>query len=629
MITVSNDFKNSISKTEREMKGYVEVLYTSKSPKSSFTIGTVPEILSIGGTDIDENAIIDDDRKGRNYASLEQDYFKLDGTFVLPNNVANKNPGIGYVSKYTYEEEQEEITDINPFRIYANAECDGITIYFQNNKPLDLSIIVGTANGQETFDNPKITESGVASIRFTTRVVTYIFIFVNDVLYPNRRLRIQEIDFGLSAIYEGEDLISFKTTEEIDRFNDKMPINEIDVVIGDFESNFDPENNNGITSYLNSDVLIKPYVGVLTENNGIEYCLKGTYWLDSYETNSKQATLKGKDIFNKLQDKDYNKYYIIENSRKMPSSASVSDYINFKEDKWGITINDYHLSDYEINNRVSDIFSKIDTKSNNLQKLGIVVGGTFNADRYGNIWYKSLYNENTSNSTYKNIDFTNMKEYPKITAKTPLKSITVNETIIHNVSVPSTLETIYENTFTSGNEIEELYIDLDGWITANYPQLSYCNELTSSWSVDPTQPEGSQGHYGSIDDSYLYLKLKKVAGTPQVIIKGYKNETSETSNIKQLEETGQDLTISDDFIASSGSTDIRNVSNAIINFNTYNRAKNMASFSYSGDPSIECGDCIYIQNKYADNYNKLIITKITSEYKGSYNESIEGDIIEN
>ena len=638
MIVMSDDFKNSISNTEREMKGYVEVTYTDSAAKDNANVTNCPQILQIGNSFLDDEAIVDDDRKGKNYASLEEDYFQLDGTFVLPNNVADKNPGIGYVSNLTFEDDNE--MSYTPFQISTSFEEDatvnGLTMYFQNNNPLELDIQITSGTSIENFteEDCTISSNGMVQLTFSDRQISFLRIYVNDVLYPNRRLRLQEIDFGLSAIYEGEELISFKTTEQIDRFNDSIPSNEIEVKIGDFNSSFDFKNDKGITKYLNNNVLIKPYVGVVTDENGIEYCLKGTYWLDSYDTDSKEATLNGKDIYSKLQDKDFDKYYIVVDGRKQQPGATVSDWLHFKAQKWGITIDDQHISGKEIYNFIDDIYSKIDTKVNNLQKMAIVGGGTFNADRYGNVVYKTLYNENLTNKTDKYIDFDTMKDYPKITIDTPIKTFTVNETTVTSITPPDEYDVLYENSFDYTGDVE-LYIDVEEWSDMLVPELDNCYLLTSSWSVDPTQPEGQQGYYGSIQDTYAYLKLRcvRTETNPNALstikIKGYNDQTNTTANTKSVENTGSDISITDDFIATNGYTDIKKMSDAIIDFNINNRNKYSISFPYNGHPSIECGDVMYAESKYdKENYDRFIVTKIESEFTGSYSESIEGDIIE-
>ena len=54
--------------------------------------------------------------------------------------------------------------------------------------------------------------------------------------------------------------------------------------------------------------------------------------------------------------------------------------------------------------------------------------------------------------------------------------------------------------------------------------------------------------------------------------------------------------------------------------------------SYNGLPHYETGDIINIEGKKYGNYTPFYttyITKIESEFRGSYTETIEGDVIEN
>lgn len=635
MITISNDFSASIGSTTREMKGYVEVTYSSSEAKKNANVIRYPEILQIGNSDIPVNGIIDDDRKGKNYASLEKDYFQLDGTFVLPNNVADKNPGMGYVSKKTFED--DIAIPLAPFIIttsFGNTSgVNGLTMYFVNNKPLELEITVQSNNNVETFTQEDciINDNGAVQLIFTERTIDIINIYVKDVLYPKRRIRLQEVDFGLSAIYENEELISFKTIEEIDIYNDSIPGNDLEVVIGDYDNKFDFNNEKGITKYLNNNVLLKPYVGVLTLGSGIEYCTKGVYWLDSYNSDGKQATLKGKDIYSKLQDNDYDKYYYIENERKYSGKIPITPWLKFKSEKWGINIIDKHIPSEEIKDTssalVNDMYSKVSTKLNSLQKAGIQVGGTFNADRYGNVIYKSLYGiVDNYNDSHKAITLDSIKEIPKINAKTPIKNYTVKEYVL-NFNEIGTFETFYSNTFVS-NGIIELYIDAGGYKTMKYPEVTNATILDSTWSVDPTKPDGEKGFYGTVEESFAYVKLQ-CNGNVTITIQGYDVKRSEGSNIRSVNNFGNDIEIANDFLSDNTSGNIRKYTDLIINFNLNKRKKRMMSLEYNGDPSLECGDILGVVNWYDDTkIYQILLTKIQSEFKGSYSESIEGEIVE-
>jgi hypothetical protein len=96
MIVTSNDFKKAIKNEDRQLKGYVEVLYKHEdinAEVSSEGIGTdvLPIVMST-------EKILYDSRISTDYATLENNYFKLDGSFILPNQEMNK--GTGYISNH-------------------------------------------------------------------------------------------------------------------------------------------------------------------------------------------------------------------------------------------------------------------------------------------------------------------------------------------------------------------------------------------------------------------------------------------------------------------------------------------------------------------------------------------------
>lgn len=633
MIVMSDDFNKSISATEREMKGYVEVSFVSSADKSEFTIDNEPEILQINNVDIPDAGLLDDDRKGKNYASLEQDYFLLDGTFVLPNNDATKNPGMGYVSKYTFGQQQQEISEVNPFHFETDATgCSGITVYFQNNVPTDLEFRVMSGGSIETFTDIDITDTGIASVTFSERDVTDLYVVVNDMLYTNRRLRIQEIDFGLSQIYEGEDLISFKTIEQCDRFADTMPINECEVVLGDYEGKFDVNNPKGITQYLGENVLIKPFVGVVTEDNGIEYCILGTYWLDEWKNDKSSATLIAKDIFTKMDKANY--WLTTDNN------ITYNNYLSKKSQDWGITINnkitdsnDYIIKQYSDGNTAVVWVKHFqpDTYLENLQKYCITFGNTITSARNGELNYISSKNNIVSNIINKEL----LQEYSEIKDKKKIKDINVSE---YNYSATgissSTNEVAFEKVFEL-NGITEIKAPLGNFNWAHVYMSD--NPTIIEKNIDTTSLEGYKLAGWS---SQLYLKLNYTGNlTIRVDFPANLIQLGEYINTYNMNETGDTIDIKDDFLtgakffASGNGTRLQQHSQAIINYRIANMSNKELSCKFNGNPTIECGDCIEVENKYSTEeeplYDKVWVTKIESEFKGSFNQIIEGDILEN
>lgn len=643
MIKMSDDFNNSIASTEREIKGYVEVTYTNFDYKSNTTLSNYPASLKINNEFIDVNQILDDDRKGKNYASLEKDYFQLNGTFVLPNNKADKNPGIGYVSENTFENDEQ--IPILPFTLTSktqeNNNISGLTLYFQNNKPLGLEIEITNSDGTsvETFNQNdcNISDNGTVQLMFSERPLNFVKIYVKDVLYPNRRIRLQEVDFGLSVIYEGEELISFKTIEQINRFSYDMPINECQVVLGDYNGKFDAINPKGIVKYLTNDVIIKPYVGVVTKESGIEYCKLGHFWLDNYTLSNGRVTFTCKDIFNKLQDNDF----YITRGRGFAVWLILS---NLSTD-WGITINNLVGNNYDdyihyyADMKMKKISSKIDT----LQKIATICGNIFTSNRNGEIKY--IKSKNTEIQGYK-ISNNRLIEFEDIKIQEPIKNYKYTSYMVFDVDESSNeydgVQERYDET-RQCNGLTTMYFQDENYCYQNFKCYLICDDYNSLEVIDSNcyvVNENEDVLYNDTENyatPYMFVKFK-YNGKVQCKISGSKfRRITKADNVINCNVTGNDISINNDLYTgwkyNSQMPTINFSYQNIANYILQNSSKYKSTFKFNGDPTIECGDCREIENKYPDEngkarYDKVFITKIESEFKGSFNQSIEGDIIE-
>ena len=640
MIKVSDDFNNSVSKTEREMKGYVEILYSNTGVKENSGVEKTPTPLYINQQTINVQNMLDDDRKGKNYAFLEKDYFKLDGTFLLPNNVEDKNPGIGYVTNGTFVEDKTIQTTPFKFAVDTTQEIEGITIYFQNNMPLKLSIEIFSEDGtlsSFTEQDCTINDNGTAQLLFSKRKIDTLIFVVEDVLYPDRRIRIQEIDFGLSEIYENEDLISFKTIEQISRFSYEMPANECNVVIGDYEGKFDAINPKGIVKYLTDNVTVIPYVGVITENSGIEYCKLGHFWLDSYNLSSNQVTFNCKDIFNKLQDDDFN--------ITLGQGASVWLVLQDLSKTWGVPIKNkvgYNSKDY-IYDFADMRYKKINSKIDTLQKIATVCGNLFTSNREGEIEYISSKNNVVVGNSIQNNRLT---QFEAIKIQDPIRDYKYTTYMIFDVD---TSNNEYDGVQERYNEIRQcnglttMYFQDENYCYENYKCYLICDdysklEVVSSncYVVDKDENMLYQSETQG-PAPYMYVTFK-YNGKMQCKISGSKfYRITKTENTINCNATGTDVSINNDLY--TGWMNDPNISDMnfsyqhIVDYILENKSKYESSFEFNGNPAIECGDCIEVENKYLDEnnaprYDKVFVTKIQSEFKGSFNQSIEGDIIE-
>lgn len=137
MLKVSDDFKEHIKAQNRELTGYVKIKYDRVE-----NMAKVPSIDNINEEVMcNDFCVFGEAGRAINYASLERDFFKLDGSFVLPSN-----PNI---NKYKWL----KITNDRSFTIpYVPEEGQfGISIAFEfniNSYNTNLLKINGKNGGQ-------------------------------------------------------------------------------------------------------------------------------------------------------------------------------------------------------------------------------------------------------------------------------------------------------------------------------------------------------------------------------------------------------------------------------------------------------------------------------------------------
>lgn len=291
---VSESFKKAIKSDTREVKGYVEVIYDDKD-NSSYSITVSPNRLRNSL----EQEIVDNIKKNKKYASLESNYTELDGSFILPNyNIKGDNTG--YVSDTIFSDIINPTITISKENNYVKSS--GISIYFENNIAQKFTIKITNSNDEITTINVTNNNNNIYQTVFETEIeVKSLTVEFLQMEYTNRRIRIPEIDLGISQIYEGNDLVSFSVNEEIDLMLTSTPINTCTINLNNYDNLFDPINPNGLVKYLTGNAVIKPYIGVLTESNGIEYVQMGYFYLKDWSSNNDgNVTLNGQNLMARL-----------------------------------------------------------------------------------------------------------------------------------------------------------------------------------------------------------------------------------------------------------------------------------------------------------------------------------------
>ena len=82
-------------------------------------------------------------------------------------------------------------------------------------------------------------------------------IIINSLAIPDQRARIETITLGVIKIFTNKDIISYKMNSSIALINDALPTNTINFELDNTNDMFNPDNRNGLFTYLSKRQEIK------------------------------------------------------------------------------------------------------------------------------------------------------------------------------------------------------------------------------------------------------------------------------------------------------------------------------------------------------------------------------------
>jgi hypothetical protein len=605
MIVTSNDFKKAIKNEDRQLKGYVEVLYKHEdinAEVSSEGIGTdvLPIVMST-------EKILYDSRISTDYATLENNYFKLDGSFILPNQEMNK--GTGYISNHVasyYETKKIKIENIE------NNSTSNITIYFKDNIPSMIKLIIKYEIDSEINIFKKSINNNINDVVYfefdeISNIESIEFIFDNFE-YDDRRIRIPKIEFGITNIYKNNDLVNFSLIEQISEFNTEMPVDECDVTIDNYDNKFDLINPTGLVKYLNDNVQVNPYIGIVTETNGIEYIKMGVYYLQGYTNNNDKTTT----------------FHCEKNFRKLANSKSyfrTKNYISTVEEYFNAFC-DYCKIDNRSFNATTENNRVIDSSLPLLKKLE-----QFNMlATFGNIIVRNGRNddmiaENINNEINDELTLNEVKKVPEFSLKTVLKSVTINQPIWISEQV--------KETFDPEKDYIVLF-DGDIVVDKDNPFIIEMGSLAPTGSrpkltFEPAIQMWEFYDYG-IQDGYYFATTGNLTGSYHLLVRVStmfkENIQYKIFSIKQNDE-GVEFEINNEFYndnnnSQESKTSIQNT----LNYIKDNYKKYDVKIDYFGNPAYEVNDVLKVETPYG--YKNVRILKHTLTFNGSLSGTIEG-----
>lgn len=609
MISVSDGFKKAIKKNDRRIYGYVDVKYQNKSfDKVETQIPTRLDILSNNWLSVNKKIV-------QKYATLENNYTLLDGSFMVWNE--NSLVENGYATQDIFENINDNTIIITNNSTTTSSK--GVSIYFKENLPFNFNVTINFRDGNSITDEVRNNQTYNYQYIFTDeKVINNVEIQILNVEFPKNRLRIASVDFNMGDIYEGEKLISFDVTEELDLLGEKLPINTCSINLNNYPDNsggsgFDPINPKAIVKYLNNNTSIEPYIGVLTEDKGVEYVTMGTFYLKDWSSDTNgNVTINGESVLSKLKD------VIIK-----PTNDFLSSTAKTTSDLEAVMKNSIDANVYLIgySNTWSNLF---------LQNEYLL-------DYLSSILSYLLYFDNfsTPHAQYRKF-FVDRDNY-----------ITLNELNLQSVdSIPRNL-LIGDVEYITNNKIKQINVSQNGYgIYSNFRSSTIVS--TSSYTLTSTEEYLWFKSNNRLVDDTLSLSASVVSGSANASIVGYNGRmicVKLTGTIGSVISIGISGSICDEQSSSSSdsfyNTNIQNGEIITVNLVDFvnvstNYYKNVffgldknykINAKTIGNPSIVIGDTISIQTRYTDindGYKDMIVTKQHFKFDGGLTCELEG-----
>lgn len=595
MLSTTQEFKRAIKNSNRDMKGYV---YMACEPEPNTTFNSVTtEDASELSTSYYNSA--EQDRIKINYASLENNYFLLDGSFILPNE--NNLKDAGYIS----EELMSSMSEINSSSttpiwkgtFASPVSLKGLTIYFGEQSIPTNSLIVINESAFFPFHN---NSSSAIFVDFNgTLDVTSIGIVINRVERNDRRLRINYIDLARTMVYTGDSLLTFEVIEEISRFNENIPVNTFTLSLSNIDGKYDPINPTGIAKALKKgETKAIPKVGILTDSNGIEYVKCGEFLFRDWtaETGG-TAKLNFSNLMADISEWDFVDGYSYLFQDINLSEGNFKDFLTYNyANKYGLgmTFNgEWHVTNMMITNytKLIDFIRDVAIKTLSNVKL--------NRESDLNIGPISSDVVDTIYRSY-------MKSEPQYEVQDKTNKVIIRGTGFHADGTYQDVKTLmtYQTIITESPQAVR--------ISLGNPARNITNVSTTSGGVV------------NLSSFSYYTKMLRLTGTVgtsvTITVTGQvsNGNTGETVQEFTNRATGDPEVVFDINSPLLVTSNMSYLAEYILN----NASSYKIKVDYNGDPSIEAGDTINVETKYG--IKSMFITKNTMTFNGGFSCSIEG-----
>jgi len=355
-----------------------------------------------------DSRVFDDGDSNFEYATLENNFMRVDGTqhFLPMQEYASRGLGNGGVVSEQIVDDGNVVFTIN----FPQTTWYGLTIDFGKNYPTDFDIIFGATTVQVRNNDSSVY---VADRAFTN--VSQIKIKFWTMQNSGLRARLQKIKFGIGYEFGNDDIVDSSLTRTVSPISEFIPQYDFWVQLNNFDRYFDVDNPNSAINFLQADNRVTVQYGLELNDGTIEWVMGQKLICNEWESDDKTATIRCVDVLRGLNQEfvgtvfdDYGVSY-----------GELAEIV--LEDGAGLD-----PADYVIPSSMYNINTTLPIPRGSCKELLQIIANacrmTLMVDREGRIVFKDFYVLPTP--TFR-IDKTDMLSYPKAKKQDPVKEIVI------------------------------------------------------------------------------------------------------------------------------------------------------------------------------------------------------------
>lgn len=241
------------------------------------------------------------------YATGEPNLWILDGSCdILPSSEPYKNAG--YVSLENVSDENHPIVTFS-FSKTHEEKIPGITIVWSELfNEYATSFKVSAYNGSSLLQENQIDDntSVESSVDFEITGYNSIVIEILSWCIPNRRARIEQVEFGQRVRFNKEDLLSYSHESKRDPISGQLSKDSISFSVNNSDQKWNPINPGGLYQYLYERQAVFVKYGMELDGE-TEWINGGKFYLSNWNTpsNGITASFEARDALVFLSDSPY------------------------------------------------------------------------------------------------------------------------------------------------------------------------------------------------------------------------------------------------------------------------------------------------------------------------------------